>query len=73
METLLRMSAKELSKLEVMQRLSEKRMAQKEAGEILHLGRRQIKRLLKRYRKHGAEGRSQNSADEKAIIIWQKE
>jgi len=31
-------------------------MSQKEAGEILHLGRRQIKRLLKRYRKEGAAG-----------------
>ena len=56
MEALLQMSTKEMSKLEVMQRLSEKRMAQKEAGEILHLGTRQIKWLLKRYREHGAEG-----------------
>ena len=65
METLLQMSAKELNKLEVMQRLStpalaggarEKQMGQKEAGEILHLGTRQIKRLLKRYRKQGAAG-----------------
>ena len=55
METL-NMSTKELSRLEVMQRLSEKRMSQKEAGEILHLGTRQIKRLLKRYRKQGAAG-----------------
>src|SRR3970040_1514522 len=51
------MSAKELSRLEVMQRLSEKRMSQKEAGTILHLGTRQIKRLLKAYRKRGAAGR----------------
>ena len=56
METLLSMSAKELSRLEVMQRLSERRMTQKEAGEILHLGTRQIKRLLRRYRKQGASG-----------------
>jgi hypothetical protein len=34
----------------------EKQMREKEAGEILHLGRRQIKRLLKRYRKQGAAG-----------------
>ena len=47
-------STKELSKLEVIQKLSEKRMTQKEAGEMLHLGTRQIKRLLKRYRKQGA-------------------
>ncbi len=56
METLLSMSRKELSKLEVMQRLAKKQMSQKEAGEILHLCTRQIKRLLKRYRKQGAEG-----------------
>ncbi len=56
METLVEMSAKELSRLEVMQRLSKKQMGQKEAGEILHLGTRQIKRLLKRYRKQGAAG-----------------
>ncbi len=56
METLLQMSTKELSRLEVMQRLSENRMSQKEAGEILHLGTRQVKRLLKRYKKHGAAG-----------------
>jgi len=56
METLLSMSTKELSRLEVMQRLSKKRMSQKEAGEILQLSTRQIKRLLKRYRKQGAAG-----------------
>ena len=56
METVLSMSTKELSKLEVMQRLSNKQMSQKEAGGILHLGTRQIKRLLKSYRKEGAAG-----------------
>ena len=56
MEILVQMSTKELSRLEVMQRLSKKQMGQKEAGEILHLGKRQIKRLLKSYRKQGAVG-----------------
>jgi transposase len=56
MEMLLNMSTKELSRLEVMQRLSEKRMSQKEAGEILHLSTRQVKRLLRKYRKQGAAG-----------------
>jgi transposase len=55
-DQLLKMSAKELSRLEVMQKLSEKRMSQKEAGTILHLSTRQIKRLLKAYRKRGAAG-----------------
>ena len=56
METLLSMSTKELSRLEVMQKLSKKQMSQKEAGKILHVSTRQIKRLLKRYRKQGAAG-----------------
>jgi len=56
METFLNMSTKELSRLEVMQRLSNKQMSQKEAGEILHLSTRHIKRLLKRYKKQGAVG-----------------
>jgi transposase/predicted SprT family Zn-dependent metalloprotease len=56
METILSMSTKELSRLEVMQRLSVKKMRQKEAGEILHLCTRQIKRLLKQYKKQGAVG-----------------
>ena len=55
-DTLLNMSAKELSRLEVMQKLSEKRMSQKEAGAMLHLSTRQIKRLLKAYRKKGPAG-----------------
>ena len=56
MDQLLNMSAKELSRLGVMQRLAEKRMSQKEAGGILHLSTRQIKRLLRAYRQRGAVG-----------------
>lgn len=56
MDELLKMSVKELSRLEVMQRLSETRMSQKEAGRMLKLSTRQIKRLLKAYRKKGAAG-----------------
>ncbi|HXF28591.1 MAG TPA: ISNCY family transposase [Chlamydiales bacterium] len=56
MDKLLEMSTKELSRLEVMQRLSEKRMSQKEAGRILKVSTRQIKRLLKAYREKGAAG-----------------
>jgi transposase len=50
------MSTKELSRLEVMQRLSEKRMLQKEAAEVLGVSVRQVKRLLKAYRGEGAKG-----------------
>jgi transposase len=56
MDTLLNMSTKELSRLEVMQKLLEKRMLQKEASRILGLSVRQIKRLLNAYREQGARG-----------------
>ena len=56
MDKLLEMSAKELNRLEVMQRLVEKRMSQAEAGTILDLSTRQIKRLLRVYRQRGAAG-----------------
>ena len=55
-EKLLTMSAKELSRLEVMQRLEEKRLKQKEAAEVLGISVRQVKRLLSKYRKDGASG-----------------
>jgi hypothetical protein len=48
---LLNMSIKKLSRLEVMQRLLQKHISLQEAGEILQLGARQVKRLLKAYRK----------------------
>ena len=50
------MSSKEINRLEVMQRLLKKQMSQKEAGTILNVSTRQIKRLLKAYRVHGATG-----------------
>jgi transposase len=56
MDGLLHMSAKELSRLEVIERLAEKRMSQKEAGGILNMSVRQVKRLLKAYRQQGAGG-----------------
>ena len=56
MDRLLNMSTKEMSRLEVMQRLAEKRLSQKEAGTILGLSVRQIKRVLQAYRQKGATG-----------------
>jgi transposase len=50
------MSTTELSRLEVMQRVAEKRLSQKEAGEMLGVSVRQVKRLLKGYRRDGASG-----------------
>ena len=51
---LLTNSTKELSRLEVMGRLQEKRLTQKEAGKILGVSELQVKRLWKRYREKGA-------------------
>lgn len=56
MDELLTMSTKELSRLEVLQRLEEKRLTQKEAAQILGLSVRQVKRLIQRYRAAGASG-----------------
>lgn len=50
------MSPKELSRLEVMQKLEEKRMRQKQAAHNLGLSVRQVKRLLRAYRDQGAQG-----------------
>ena len=56
MDELLAMSGKELSKLEVMQRLKEKRLKQCEAAEMLGVSIRQVKRLYKGFREKGAKG-----------------
>ena len=55
METIT-MSSKEISRLEVMEKLEEKRLHQREASTILGVSVRQIKRLLKSYRREGAKG-----------------
>jgi len=55
-DKILQMSTKELTRLEVMQKLEEKRMRQREAARILGVSVRHIKRLLKNYRREGAQG-----------------
>jgi len=55
-DKLLNMSTKELSRLEVMQRLVDKRMSQGEAADVLGLSVRHVKRLLKAYRGCGVKG-----------------
>lgn len=56
MDKLLTMSEKELGRMEVIQRVEEKRLVQKEAAEILGVSERQIRRLIRRYRQGGASG-----------------
>jgi transposase len=50
------MSDREITRLEVMQRLKDKRLSQKEAAEMLALSIRQIKRLFRAYKGQGAKG-----------------
>jgi len=56
MDKLLTMSNKEIMRLEVMQRLKEKRLQQKEAGVMLGISTRQVKRLYRAYKAKGAGG-----------------
>jgi transposase len=56
MDKLLTMSTKEISRLEVMGQLQEKRITQKVAATVLGISERQGKRLWKRYREKGANG-----------------
>ncbi len=56
MDELLTISNRELTRLEVMQRLKDKRLAQKEAAQLLGISIRQVKRLWQAYRKKGARG-----------------
>ena len=50
------MSERELSRLEIVQRVKRKSLKQREAAEQLGLTERQVKRLCKRYREGGAAG-----------------
>jgi transposase len=53
---LVAMSKEEMNRLEVMGHLQEKRMGQRAAAEILGVSVRQVKRLLRAYRREGAIG-----------------
>jgi len=56
MDELLTMSNQEITRLEVIQRLKDKRLTQKEAAQLLGISIRQVKRLWQTYRKQGAKG-----------------
>src|SRR6185295_46194 len=53
---LLAMSQRELTRLEVIQRVKRKTLKQREAAELLGLCERQVKRLCKLYQDDGASG-----------------
>jgi transposase len=56
MDELLTMSNREITRLEAMQRIKDKRLTQKEAARMLNLSVRQIKRLFRAYKVRGAKG-----------------
>ena len=56
MDDLLTMSKPELTRLEVMQRLKDKRLTQKEAAQLLQVSTRQVKRLFQAFKTQGAAG-----------------
>jgi len=56
MDELLTMSNREITRLEAMQRIKDKRLTQKEAAGMLGLSVRQIKRLYRAYKARGAKG-----------------
>jgi transposase len=56
MDKLITMSTKEYTRLEVMQRLKDKRTTQKEAAVMLGLSIRHVKRLWRKYQQAGAAG-----------------
>ena len=76
MKGYLTMSAKEADRIAVMDKLIEKRIKQKHAGRVLNLSTRQIRRLMKRYRKEGKTGlihKSRGKRGNRAIAESKKE
>ena len=56
MDKLITMSKQEITRLEVMLRLKEKRLSQKDAARMLGISTRQVKRLWQAYQKKGEQG-----------------
>jgi transposase len=56
MDKLQTMSEKELRRLEIMQRIDEKRQTQKEAARVLGVSERHVRRLYRAYKEDGASG-----------------
>lgn len=55
-EVIIAMSKKELTRLEVVQRVAGKQLRQTEAARLLSLTERQVKRLVLAWRRQGAQG-----------------
>lgn len=70
------MTKRDLKRLKVIEQVLEKGLKQKTAGEVLELSVRQIKRIVKRVRKEGAEGiihRSRGKASNRRHPVELKE
>jgi len=52
----LTLSMKELDRLQLMNRVAERRLTQRHAAELLRLSERQVRRLFRAYQKEGAQG-----------------
>ena len=77
MDELLTMSNAEITRLEAMQRIKDKRLTQKEAARMLGRSVRQIKRLYRAYKAGGAKGlisarRGKPSNHHLAEEVWQQ-
>ena len=66
-EELITMSQQEVSRLQVLEKLESGAPRQNEAGKILKISSRQIRRLLKSYRQQGAKAWCQKNAAGQAI------
>jgi len=60
-EYIITMSAKEAERVPVMEDLIGGRIKQKDVPKILGVTTRQIRRILKKYKKHGADGLTHKS------------
>ncbi|CAG9932306.1 protein of unknown function [Candidatus Nitrotoga arctica] len=67
------MSQKEAKRGQVMELLLAGKIDQKEAGKMLAVSVRQIKRILRRYRTLGLPGLISRSVDESRIGGWTKQ
>ena len=56
MEKPFTMSRQEISRLEIIQKLLDRRLSQAQAANILHITTRQIQRLVRAYRQQGVSG-----------------
>lgn len=56
MGDILKMSQKELERLEIIQKIVDHKLSKKDAAELMMLSYRHTKRLFKAYRNHGAQG-----------------